>query len=394
MKKWYSKGLNINWSIAVFPILISIFGIFVILSASANLTIKYGTSSVSYAIKQAFFVFLGVILMFLVSHIDYRFYHKYAGLIWLASIIVILLGLFSPLSVLYNGYARRGLNLGIVQFMPSDLYKIASIIFISKFLIKNKKNEDSYIKGLVKTAAIIVIPTGLIMLQPDLSTSITIIATLGTIYLIGGFRKKFILPVAGLVILGLLVFYLLGLGYQMDRIRGWLDPEKYAEGQGISWQILNSLFAVSRGGLFGVGYGKSVLKYGYLANEVVNDMIFAVIAEEFGFFGSIIFISAIFALFFLIFREALRSKDIFAKYLLVGIGALYLYQSIINIGVSMNLIPNTGITLPFISFGGTSIVLFFSMMGIVLNVSKINNNSKDKARAEIKIRPEKEIVSK
>ncbi|MDO5026229.1 MAG: FtsW/RodA/SpoVE family cell cycle protein [Tissierellia bacterium] len=384
MKKWYTKGLDINWPIAIITILISFFGIFVILSASANLTIKYGTSSLNYAIKQASFVFLGIFAMFLVSHIDYRFYYRYAGLIWLFSIVLILLGLFSPLAVVYNGYAKRGLNLFVVQFMPSDIYKIASIILVSKFLIKNKNNEDKYFKGLVKTAGLILIPTMLIMKQPDLSTSITIIATLGTIYLIGGFRKKFIIPVSILFVLGLGFFYIKGFSYQMDRIKGWLEPEKYAEGKGISWQILNSLFAVSRGGFFGVGYGKSVLKFGYLANEVINDMVFAVIAEEFGFFGSVIFITAVFALFFMIYKEAMRSKDVFAKYLLVGIGALYLYQSIINIGVSMNLIPNTGITLPFISFGGTSIVLFFSMIGIVLNVSKVNNKKERLNRLKVK----------
>lgn len=373
MKKWYSKGLDINWPIALLTILISIFGIFVILSASANLTIKYGTSNLNYAIKQSFYVVMGIAFMLLFIHLDYRFYYKYASIIWALSIVLILLGLFSPLSVLYNDYAKRGLNLGIVQFMPSDFYKIASIIFISRFLIKNKKNEGDYFRGLIYTALMIVGPTALILLQPDLSTSITIIATLGTIYLIGGFRKKFILPVALLFLAGVAFFYFKGLGYQMDRIRGWLDPEKYAEGKGISWQILNSLFAVSRGGFFGVGYGKSVLKYGYLANEVINDMVFAVIAEEFGFLGSTIFIIAVFLLFFLIIKEALRCKDLFAKYILVGIASLYLYQSIINVGVSMNLIPNTGITLPFISYGGTSIVMFFSMIGIVLNVSKFNN---------------------
>lgn len=380
MKKWYSKGLNINWTIALLTFLISIFGIFVILSASANLTIKYGTSTLNYAIKQSVYVGIGLVFMFLFIHLDYRFYYKYASIIWFASIFLILLGLFSPLSVLYNDYARRGLNLGIVQFMPSDFYKIASIIFISKFLLKNKKNEDDYLKGLILTGALIVGPTVLILLQPDLSTSITIIATLGSIYLIGGFRKKFIIPVAILLLIALVFFYFKGFGYQMDRIKGWLDPEKYAEGKGISWQILNSLFAVARGGFFGVGYGKSVLKYGYLANEVINDMIFAVIAEEFGFLGSLIFICAVFLLFILIIREALKSKNLFAKYVLVGIATLYLFQSIINIGVSMNLIPNTGITLPFISYGGTSIVIFYSMIGMVLNISKANNKEKRKEK--------------
>jgi len=376
IKKWINKEPRFNYYIFGLVVAIALFGVFVILSASANLTIKYDTSQSFYAGRQAFFMVIGTLLMIITSFIDYRLFKKYANLIWIASIILILMSLFSPLRVLYNGYARRGLKLGFT-FMPSDIYKIGAILFISKFLVRNKKYEDNLIKGFLKTVLLIGIPTMLVLIQPDLSTSLAIFATLGTIYLIGGFKKKYLPYLLVIAIIGGILFLFKGNAYQMDRIKGWLDPEKYSNG--ISWHIINSLFAVTRGGLFGVGYGKSVLKFGYLSDEVYNDMIFAVIAEEFGFMGSVLFMIAIFGLYLLLIKEALKAKDLFAKYVLVGIASIYLYQSIINIGVATNIIPNTGITLPFISFGGTSMLVFFFMFGIVLNITRHNNMQEDQA---------------
>ena len=360
---------KINYLIASLVILLSILGIFVILSASAYLTIKYNTNQAYYAVRQGIFVLIGIVLMFLVSKIDYHSYKKHAGKLYIISIVLLLMALFSPMRVLYNGYARRGLKLGLT-FMPSDIYKIASILFISRFLVSNQKNEKSWIYGFAQTAIWIIVPTGLILIQPDLSTSLAIIASLGMIYLLAGFQKKF-WPV---IVIGLglafAFFYFSSNDYQFDRFRAWLNPEAYA--QSISWHVLHSLYAVSRGGLFGVGYGQSVLKFGYLSNEVYNDMIFAVIAEEFGLVGSMIFITLIFSLTMLVLREALITQDPFARNVLVGIGSIYFFQSAINIAVSLNMIPNTGITLPFISYGGTSLLVFFAMFGIVLNISRHN----------------------
>ena len=133
---------------------------------------------------------------------------------------------------------------------------------------------------------------------------------------------------------------------------------------------------MSRGGLIGQGYGKSIYKYGYLSDEVSNDMIFSVIGEEFGFVGSLLFIILVSTITYLIIKTALKSKDLFAKYLVFGIGMIYMFQSFINIGVSLSLIPNTGINLPMVSNGGTSLVAFCYMFGVVLNVSRYNNENK------------------
>ena len=359
-----------NQVIFFMTILISLFGMIIIFSASSNLTIKYNLSPYYYVIRQGLFVIPGILIMYLISIIDFRFYRKYRYFIYGISIVFLLMALFSPFAVLYNGYARRGLKL-VFNFMPSDVYKIASIIFLSAFLVNNKLNEDKWVKGFIWTAIVILGPTILIYLQPDLSTFLVIVLALGSMYLLGGFRAKFFIPVILIFAAGLIFFYYNGRGYQLERVLAFLDPEKYKDS--LSWHIMHSLYAVSRGGLFGVGYSKSVLKYGYLADEVNSDMIFAVIAEELGFIVSIGFILYVFILSMLILNEAKKVRSEFGKNLLTGIAFLYLIQSFVNIGVAINAIPNTGITLPFISYGGTSILIYFAMFGIVLNVSRFNN---------------------
>lgn len=363
-----------NYYIMSLTILISFIGVMVIFSASSNLTIKYNTGPFHYVLRHAMFSVGGVILMLVASIIDFRFYERWYAWIYIFALFLLGAALWAgPLRVFYNGYAKRGIRLIGFSFMPSDVYKIASIIFLASFLTKRARYAGEFFRGFIITL-IVLSPSIMIFMQPDLSTFLVVVITLGIMYLVGGFQKKFWLPVIGLMILGVLVFYFFGKGYQMNRIRAYLDPEKYA--QSISWHIIHSLYAVSRGGLFGVGYGKSVLKYGYLADEVNSDMIFAVIAEEFGFVGSLAFILLVFTLFILIIREAMKAKDLYPKLVLVGIGTLYFFQSFINIGVAINAIPNTGITLPFVSYGGTSVLIYFVMMGIVLNISRYNNMNK------------------
>ena len=273
----------------------------------------------------------------------------------------------------YEKGARRSINLGIT-FMPSDLAKFTSVIFLAKYLIDNRKQMHNFMNGFLYPVFIIMIPFLLIAFQTDLSTSIVVFTSLSFLYLIGGFDSKFmsILIAGGLLLLILMVFGLKD--YQIARITGFLNPEADYKNQ--TWQVLNGLFAVSRGGLIGQGYGKSIYKYGYLSDEVSNDMIFSVIGEEFGFVGSLLFIILVATITYLIIKTALKSKDLFAKYLVFGIGMIYMFQSFINIGVSLSLIPNTGINLPMVSNGGTSLVAFCYMFGVVLNVSRYNNENK------------------
>lgn len=371
-KKYFNNEAGksqLNIFISLATVLISIIGIFTILSASAYLSIKYGNTAISYSIKQAIFVGIGIGAMLIFSKIDVELYHRYAKQIYIFSIILLFLVYVPGISVSIKG-ARRWLRLGFV-FMPSDIAKPAVIIATSAYMIKSFKDRNKIWENLILPGIIMGIPLGLIFFQTDLSTTIVIALSLICLYWSCGLNKKFrltfILIIVGIMILG----YSMMKGYQRDRIIAFINPEKYYND--LSWQMLHGLFAVTRGGLTGVGYGRSVYKYGYLADEVNNDMIFAVFGEEYGFIGSIFLIMLITFITILVIKEALKARDKFSKYLCFGIGLIYFIQSMVNIGVSIAVIPNTGITLPFISSGGTSLVAFFIMFGIVLNVSRKNN---------------------
>lgn len=367
-KSEYSKSAY-NKTLFSLVVLMGILGLLILLSASSYLTIKYGISRYYYFIRQGVYLIVGIVAMIIVSKINYRLYQKYAFYIYLLSIFLLILVYVPGISVLTNG-ARRSIKIGFT-FMPSDFAKLAAIFALSKLLIVNRENNDNFLRSVLPTGALIAIPFFLILFQTDLSTSLVLILTLISIYIVGGLKIKFFIPVA---IIGSGVAFVLFKNlrpYQVNRITAFLNPEAHYED--FSWQVLNGLFAVSRGGLSGVGYGKSIYKHGYLATEVINDMIFAVVGEEFGFIGSLVILLIIFAITLLVIREGIKSKNKFAKLTAFGIGILYFLQSMINIGVSLSIIPNTGITLPLISNGGTSLIVFYIMFGVVLNISRENN---------------------
>ena len=370
--KYPEKNNQFNIYLFISILTLSFVGLLVLFSASSYLTIKYNTSTFYYVKKQAIFLIFGLLIMLVSSNLSYKFYKDHAKVLYILGVILLVM-VYLPVIGNYEKGARRSINLGIT-FMPSDLAKFTSVIFLAKYLIDNRKQMHNFMNGFLYPVLIIMIPFILIAFQTDLSTSIVVFASLSFLYLIGGFDSKFmpILIAGGLLLLILMVFGLKD--YQIARITGFLNPEADYKNQ--TWQVLNGLFAVSRGGLIGQGYGKSIYKYGYLSDEVSNDMIFSVIGEEFGFVGSLLFIILVATITYLIIKTALKSKDLFAKYLVFGIGMIYMFQSFINIGVSLSLIPNTGINLPMVSNGGTSLVAFCYMFGVVLNVSRYNNETR------------------
>lgn len=376
------KKSKLNIYLFISIVFIGILGLAFLLSASSYLTIKYNQNRYYYVIRQSVFLIVGIIAMLIVSKINYKFYKKYAFLLYMIGIFLLILVYIPPFSVSVNG-ARRAINLGI-RFMPSDIAKLTTIIMLSKFLANNQKNMEYFNRSVIPAGIIIGTPFILILFQTDLSTALVLILSLAIIYLIGGLKSKHLIPIIGIGAVAAFVLYKNLEQYQINRFTAFLNPELHYSD--LSWQVLNGLFAVSRGGVLGQGYGRSIYKNGYLATEVHNDMIFAVISEEFGFVGSVVVILLIMTIAYLSIREAIRSKDLFAKFLCLGIGMIYVIQSLVNIGVSLSLIPNTGITLPFISNGGTSILTFCVMFGVVLNISRFNNYefAKEKKNNELK----------
>ncbi|MFM1553106.1 FtsW/RodA/SpoVE family cell cycle protein [Helcococcus ovis] len=375
LRKFNTKYFNSDASkhssnsfIIIFLSILSISGLIILLSASSYLTIKYESSRFFYVIRQAVFTIIGFIVMIIFSKIDYNFYKKYGGMFYIISIILLILCYVPFISSPING-AKRAIKI-FITFMPSDVAKLFVLIALSKLLITNYKENDEWKNGFFKIMIFIFIPFILIFFQTDLSTSLVLLFACLSVYFIYGFNKKFLLVLIPGILVSVLSLKFILKPYQIDRLIAFLNPEAYYDD--ISWQVLNGLFGFSRGGVFGVGFGKGIYKHGYLSNEVINDMIFSVVGEEFGFIGAIAILLLVFIITYLVIREAMKSKDIYAKLLCFGIGMVYFFQSMINIGVTISLVPNTGITLPFISNGGTSLIAFFAMFGVVLNISRQN----------------------
>ena len=286
-------------------------------------------------------------------------------------ILAIIIGLliFSPLGVVEKG-ARRWLEIFGFRFMPSDLIKLGSIIFFAAFLSNKKDRISTLLYGTIPGLFIIGISCGLIYLQKDLGTTIVLAVTLMAMFFVAGLKLSHMFTL-GAGAASLLYFAITsdseGNKYRMERWTAFLDP--FADKLDTGWQAVQSLYAIGSGGLFGLGLGKSRQKFFYIP-ESYNDFIFSIIGEELGFLGAFV---VIFLFLIVIWRGiviALKIEDTFGCFLTTGITALIATQSLIHIAVTTSSIPTTGITLPFVSYGGTSLVIYMAAIGILLNISR------------------------
>jgi cell division protein FtsW len=370
-KKTNIKPFDFILCITVFLLLA--LGIVMVLSASAPSSLSTYNNSYHYVVRQAGFALAGIVLMFIISRIDYRIYKKFYKVAYWVSIIAIALVVVPGVGVKING-ARRWINLGFGQFQPSEIAKIGLIIFYAAYLSDNKNKLNSFWDGFVKPFIYLIPPIAILFfIQDHLSASLIIIAIISIMMIMAGSKLKYFLTagvtVGGAGIVGMLALAkLTGQGkFRLARLTTFLDPWSDAKGDG--WQVIQGLYAIGSGGLFGVGLGQSKQKYLYIP-EPHNDFIFAVLAEELGFVGCV-FVIALFAIF--IWRgilTALRVKDSFGSLLAVGITSLIGLQAIMNIAVVTSSMPVTGISLPFFSYGGTSLLILLCSVGILLNISR------------------------
>ena len=357
------KSGKIDWSILIIVYILVFIGILMIFSASSVQAQILNNSSTHFLKKQCIYVFLGTIALIIVSNIDYRIYKKNVFLIYFINIVLLVLTL-SPLGVTIND-AQRWIGVGSFTLQTSDFTKIAMIITTAFFIDKYREKISTLDKLFVSVCAL-VLPLLLIIKQPSFSAMMTIALTNILMLFIGGMSMFVIF--LGLLVGGILAFILILIApYRMKRLTTYLNP--FSDPNGAGWQIINSFYAISSGGILGRGFGKSTQKYFYIS-QPQNDFIFAVIAEELGLIRSMLIILLYVILIFKIFRLSLDIDDIFAKMLVLGIALQTGVQVVLNIGVATGLLPNTGVGLPFISYGGTSVVMFLIMFGILLNVSK------------------------
>lgn len=362
------KKLSPSLGIFLLVLVLAAFGSIMVYSASYPYALEMDLPANHFLVRHLAFSSLGLLLMALVSKINYHIYRRWALPIFFVALVLCSL-VFTPLGTAYTTFARRWLDLSpLPAFMPSDLMKPASIIFLAAFLSRRTSKRLGMARDLLPVLGIIGLAVLPIYLQPNFSTVLLIIMTLILVYFISGAPlSRFILMAAPATIGGYYSLFGPGNEYRLERIMAALRPLDDFYGSG--WQLSQSLFAVASGQLFGLGLGKSKQKYLYLT-EAHNDFIFAVIAEELGFFRSFLVILAFLLFIYFGVVITLRAKDNFGKLLAFGLTMSIGLQAFINIGVSFGIMPPTGLVLPFISYGGTSLLLTFINVGILLNISK------------------------
>lgn len=346
-----------------------------VLSASSPSSLSTTGSSYTYVYKQAISAAIGITAMLVISKIDYRRYEKYYKLSYAFSVVILLLVLVPSLGRTING-ATRWINLPIFgSAQPSEVTKLGLILFFAAYLSKHRNELKHVWKGFFKPIIYFIAPPILILLlvQSHFSASVVIILVLSIMMMMAGTKfSHFALfgsvgAGAGLSLMFILAKFF-GMGsFRLSRIYSFLDP--WQDPQGDGWQIIQSLYAIGSGGLFGVGLGNSTQKYLYIS-EPHNDFIFAVLAEELGFIGC----AAVIILFLLfVWRGiviSMKAPDMFGSLLAVGITSLIGLQAIINIAVVTSSMPVTGIALPFFSYGGTSLIILLCAVGVLLNISR------------------------
>lgn len=370
MKNRKKKVLFFDYSLLFVVLVLIIFGLVMIYSTSsyeANLEYK---DAAYYLKKQLFATVFGIVVMVLLARIDYRFWEKFA--IWgiiISAILIVLVK--SPLGRTVNG-ASRWIYIGSLSIQPAEVAKIAVILFMASILSRIGKKGIQKFKGIVTVLILPIIIAGMVyVLTQNLSSAIII----GGIAIVMWFvaspdYKRFVILLTLVVIVAAVGIYLAHsdiLGFRGERIKAWIDPEAYASGTG--FQTLQALYAIGSGGLFGKGIGQSLQKLGFIP-EAQNDMIFSIICEELGLAGAI----AVLVLFIILIWRCMvianNAQDLFGALLVTGVMAHFAIQVILNVAVVTNTIPNTGITLPFISYGGTSMLFLLAEIGLVLSVGR------------------------
>ncbi len=347
------------------------FGLIMLLSASTpTANVKFGRSY-HFFIRQFLFVVLGAGAMFSLAHIDYRNLKPYARIFMIICIGLLVLVFLPGIGVSHNG-SRRWINLGFMELQPSEIMKISIAMFFAS-LIEDKQYDIRTNKGLGQYIVWIGVVAVLLLAETHLSGTIVICGIALCVLLVGGANAGLIIGGGAAACAGLIGIVAAVNPTRMARLTSFLNP--FTDMQGTGYQTAQAVYAIGSGGIFGKGLGESVQKFSYLP-EPYNDFIFAVICEELGLIGAIVIIGMFIGLIIRGVKIAMEADDVFGSLTVVGIMAQVAIQTILNIGVATASIPNTGVSLPFFSYGGTAIMILLAEMGIVLSVSRYSSQNK------------------
>ncbi|MBQ3426774.1 MAG: putative lipid II flippase FtsW [Clostridia bacterium] len=355
---------EIDYTLLFLIILVVAMGIIVMLSASAPSGNRMQDDSYYYFKRQIIFIIMGFVGMMMVSRINLDSFLKLIPKGFIVCVILLVLVLIPGIGVESHG-ARRWLNIPLIQLQPSELMKPMIAMYIA-YLIKIGFLNLKELKSNLICACIISFVALLLMLETHLSGTIVIVGIAVCVMIAGGTPIK-PLVIGGIIIVVAIVIYLQFDEIRMARVYSLVDP--FADAQGRGYQISQSIYAIGSGRLFGLGLGQSVQKYSNLP-EPYNDFIFSIVCEELGFFGGVVVILLFAALFLRSMRVAMNAPDLWSSLTCVGIAAQLGIQTFLNMGVAVSLIPNTGVSLPFFSYGGTSIFTLLLEMGVLLNISR------------------------
>ncbi len=364
---WLYAKSGFDIPFLVILLLLLAVGLVCLYSASYAYAYKWEDGdSYFYIRRQVIFALAGLVIMLVASLFNYEKWHLFAIPLLVVSVILLVVVLFLPSET----GVHRWIRFAGQQFQPSEIAKFALILLFAHLISLNHKRMKTFTAGFLPFILVLGLVCGLVFLEPHLSGTILLLAIGLIMMYVGGSNKLYL---AGLVVAGAAVVFLMVFvgGYEQDRIAVWQDPlgVNEADPGGDAWQTVQSLYAIGSGGLMGQGLGNSRQKHLFLP-EPHNDFIFSVICEELGLVGAVLVIALFGLLVWRGFVIGMKAKDKFGSMLAIGLTAQVGVQTLLNMAVVTNTVPNTGISLPFFSYGGTSLIMLLAQMGVVLAVSR------------------------
>ncbi len=355
---------RIDYSLLIAVLGLVVFGLLMVYSAS-NVVAMYKYNDAFYFLKrQTLFAFIGVTIMVIISRIDIYNIRKHTALIFYVSLALLILVLIPGVGLVRGG-ARSWIGIGVFSIQPAEFIKLALILLLAKYLSSYYKEVKKF-KIFLMLLAIIGIIFGLIMLQPDFGTGLVIVISTIILLFISGAPYKYFVGLAALGVLGMAAL-IISAPYRLERIFAFINP--WSDPLGSGFQGIQSLFAIAPSGIFGLGYNRSMQKHFFLP-EPQNDFIFAIVCEELGLIGGIILIGVYLFILIKAIKISVRVDNLYLSFLALGLGISFFMQVFINISVVIGLLPITGITLPIISYGGSSLIISLMSLGLLLNISR------------------------
>jgi len=355
---FYQFFKNYDWYLFGATLFLVAIGLATLYSATTEYTFS------SIAVKQSINAGIGLIGLFLISNIDYRVFKSYSGVLYIAIIVMLIAVKVFGFTV---NAAQSWIDLGFFQLQPSTLAQLLMIIILAKYFSENYE-ELHHPKAIFKSGVYTAIPVALIAWQPDFGSAIVVMFIWAAMLLASNAKRIYIWVISALGLISLPVIWTFLADYQKDRVYTFINPT--ADPMGAGWNVSQSMIAVGSGQFWGRGLGHGTQSQLNFIPEKHTDFIFAMIAEEMGFFGVFLLLSLFLVLFFRGFKISVLARDFFGTYLAVGVMAMFFIHIVINVGMNVGLMPVTGIPLPLISYGGTAIVVNLAAVGFLLNIFK------------------------